>query len=171
MRLRERLHWFTVPPLAGAALIRPVLEQDRFDLVDTQYRREGGRWVLRIFIDRIQAEGKSKPAGITLDDCEKVSRTVGDLLDGSDAVTGAYTLEVSSPGVNRPLKRAEDFRRFVGQKVKVTLFSPLAESSKQRNFAGPLLKAGDQGIEVDDIVSGKTEIPIASIAKANLDLI
>lgn len=152
-------------------LIRPVLEKNRFDLVETQYRREAGRWVLRIFIDKLAGEGQKPVGSITLEDCEKVSNLVGDLLDSSNVLSDAYTLEVSSPGINRPLKGAGDFKRYIGQKVKVSLFAPLTEATKQKNFAGPLLSAGERAIEVEDIVSGKTEIPIEAIAKAHLDLI
>lgn len=78
-------------------LISPIIEQNQFELVDVEYVKEGGTWYLRAYID--------KPGGITVDDCEVVSRALSDLLDKHDFIEDAYVLEVSSPGLGRPLKR------------------------------------------------------------------
>lgn len=78
-------------------LIMPLIEQHQFELVDVEYVKEGGNWYLRAYID--------KPGGITVDDCELVSRALSDLLDEHDFIEDAYILEVSSPGLGRPLKR------------------------------------------------------------------
>ena len=151
-------------------LIGPVLAGNRFEIVETQYRREAGRWVLRIFVDK-RGETAEKPESVTLDDCERVSQIVGDFLDSTNVLTQSYTLEVSSPGINRPLKNEADFRRHVGQKVKVSLYTPLSGDSRQKNFSGVLLAFEEGAVQVEDIVSGATRIPLASIAKAHLNLI
>ena len=84
-------------------LIMPLIEQHQFELVDVEYVKEGGNWYLRAYID--------KPGGITVDDCELVSRALSDLLDEHDFIEDAYILEVSSPGLGRPLKKDKDFAR------------------------------------------------------------
>jgi ribosome maturation factor RimP len=80
-------------------------------------------------------------------------------------------LEVSSPGINRPLKNEAHFQNFIGEKVKVTLFYPLTQDGRQKNFSGLLVACRDQAVEIEDLVSGRVRIPISAIAKANLDLI
>ena len=94
-----------------ADLIEPVLEEMEFELVDTEYLRDHGRWILRLYIDRED--------GVTIDDCVAVSREIGDLIDVKDIVEHEYVLEVSSPGLNRPLKKDKDFYRVLGKKVKI----------------------------------------------------
>lgn len=157
--------------------IRPALSEKRFELVETQYRKESGNWVLRIFIDKVwdgtvmNSSVGMKGSGVTLDDCEKVSESVGSLLDSSGLLTDSYVLEVSSPGVNRPLKNESHFQRYVGEKVKIALYAPISDDSKQKNFSGVLLGCANQIVQVDDVVSGKVQIPISSIAKAHLDIL
>ena len=154
--------------------VRPILSENRFELVETHYRKEAGRWVLRLFIDKMR--DPSWPAevtedGVTLGDCEKVSALVGDRLDSSQLIGDSYVLEVSSPGINRPLKNEAHFLDHIGEKVKVSLYSPLTPESRQRNFSGILMGCENQAIEVDDPVSGRVTIPLSAVAKANLDLI
>ena len=95
-------------------LIMPLIEQHQFDLVDVEYVKEGGNWYLRAYID--------KPGGITVDDCELVSRALSDLPDEHDFIEDAYILEVSSPGLGRPLKKDKDFARSIGEEVDVKTF-------------------------------------------------
>ena len=97
--------------------IAPVLGEYRFELVEAQYRREGGRWVLRLFIDKLGQSGETltfRGSKVTLDDCEKVSRIVGDSLDVANLLGSSYVLEVSSPGINRPLKNEAHFKAAIG---------------------------------------------------------
>lgn len=108
-------------------LLAPLIEQEGGELVDLQWRREGHRWMLRLFLD--------KPKGITLDDCEYFSHRVGALLDEKDAIEQAYVLEVSSPGLDRVIKKDKDFERFAGKPVKLKLKLP---ENGQRRFAGVL---------------------------------
>ena len=98
-------------------LIMPIIEANNFELVDVEYVKEGGTWYLRAYID--------KEGGITVDDCEIVNRALGELLDVEDFINEAYILEVSSPGLGRPLKKEKDFQRSLGEgaydKESVTL--------------------------------------------------
>ena len=95
-------------------LILPILNEKQFELVDVEYVKEAGEWYLRAYID--------KPGGITIDDCEAVSRKLSDLLDEKDFIPDAYILEVSSPGLTRPLKKDRDYERNIGKPVEIKLF-------------------------------------------------
>ena len=137
-------------------LIEPVLAEMGLELVDMEYCFGQGRRVLRIYADR--------PTGINLDDCAMVSREIGNLLDVKDLLQQHYVLEVSSPGLNRPLKREKDFLRAIGRKVKVKTVVPL---KGRRNFSGVLqsFENGTLQLKVDDTV---VQIPEESVKKANL---
>ena len=155
-------------------VVKPVLIENRFELIETHYRKEAGRWVLRLFIDKLPETGESlgfRGSKVTLEDCEIVSAFVGDTLDASDLIGMSYVLEVSSPGINRPLKNEAHFRTAMGQNVKISLYAPLFENSNQKNFGGILAAAGHGTVELIDDTSGKVTIPIEKIAKARLDLI
>ena len=108
-------------------LIEPILDELGFELIDIEYLSDRGRWVLRLYIDR---EG-----GVTIDDCAKVSYELGDLIDIKNVIEHEYVLEVSSPGLSRPLKKEADFIRVIGKKIKVRTKTPL---EGQRNFMGVL---------------------------------
>ncbi|MBR5712511.1 MAG: ribosome maturation factor RimP [Lachnospiraceae bacterium] len=95
-------------------LVTPILEQYGFELVDVEYVKEAGNWYLRAYID--------KPGGITIGDCETVSRALSDLLDEADFLKDAYILEVSSPGLTRPLKKPKDYDRNIGKPIEIRLF-------------------------------------------------
>ena len=110
----------------------PLLEQHQFELVDVEYVKEAGSWYLRAYID--------KEGGITVDDCEIISRTLSDWLDKEDFIEDSYILEVSSPGLGRPLKKDKDFERSLGDEVELKLFKA---RNKQKDFAG-ILKAYDK---------------------------
>lgn len=141
----------------------PVADSLGLELVDVEYRQEGGRMVLRVFVDR---EG-----GITLDDCAKVSRELGEILDVEDYIRGRYTLEVSSPGLNRQLKKDSDFERFVGRLVKIRTFEPLADSAgnMRKTFLGELSGFTDSTACIK-LKEGQTAfIPLGKMAKANLE--
>ncbi len=133
-----------------------LLTSEGMELVDLEYRREGRRWVLRLFID--------KEGGVNVDDCARISRELGDLLDVKDVVPQAYVLEVSSPGLNRRLRKREDFSRFAGRKVQLRLVSPI---DGRKNIQGELV-----GIEGEKVVvaipEGRFSVALKDIAKANL---
>jgi len=116
-----------------------LLATEAAELVDMRYLQEGGRWVLRFYVD--------KHGGISLDDCEYLSGRIGALLDATEAMTSAYVLEVSSPGLDRILKKERDFQRFAGHKVRLRLREPL---DGQRRFRGRLggMDAGALVLEV-----------------------
>lgn len=111
------------------ALLLPMMEQHQFELVDVEFIKEAGTWFLRAYID--------KEGGITIDDCEIVSRALSDLLDEQNFIEESYILEVSSPGLGRPLKKDKDFERSLGESVEVRLFKAV---EKQKEFTG-ILKA------------------------------
>ncbi len=122
-------------------LIMPVLNENGYELVDVEYVKEGGNWYLRAYID--------KPGGITIDDCEIVSRAMSDLLDQDDYIEDAYTMEISSPGLDRPLKKDKDFERYTGREIEVRLYKAV---NGAKEFRG-ILKAYDKDtitIEMDD---------------------
>ena len=143
-------------------LVAPVLESEGLELVLLECLRMKTRWLVRIFIDR---EG-----GATLEDCTAISHQVGDLLNVHDLPPGPYTLEVSSPGLDRPLTRDKDFEQYRGAKVRIRTREPIDGS---RNFLGTLVEVaaedGRKTITVD--VDGKKTVRIdrENVQKANLE--
>ena len=113
-------------------LLIPIMEEHQFELVDVEFVKEAGNWFLRAYID--------KPGGIGVDDCETVSRRLSDLLDEQDFIEESYILEVSSPGLGRPLKKDKDLERSIGESVDVRLFRAI---DRQKEFTG-ILKAWDK---------------------------
>lgn len=137
-------------------LLEPAIEQLGFELADLDLKTGGRDGLLRIFIDKAE--------GIGIEDCEAVSRQVSAILDVEDPLPGNYTLEVSSPGLDRTLTKPDHFRRFMGQDVKVKLRFPLAG---RRNFRGALAAADEDKIEVE--VDGELHsLPLATIESARL---
>ncbi len=133
----------------------PILQKN-IELVDLEWKRERGSWVLRIFID--------KPGGVTIGDCAKISELVGKILDKEDLIHRSYLLEVSSPGIDRPLVKLEDYERFRGEKAKITLKQPI---EGRKNFTGILLGVEKEKVKIE--VEGKVwEFSIEVIKKANL---
>lgn len=139
-------------------LVLPMIEENKFELVDVEYVKEGGNRYLRIYID--------KPGGINIDDCELISRALSDKLDEKDFIQDAYILEVSSPGLGRPLKKDKDFNRNIGERVEIKLFKAV---DKQKEFEG-ILKSFDKEtvtIEPDegtDMVFERSEIALIRLA-------
>lgn len=139
-------------------IIESLVTSNNMELVDVQYVSEAGRMVLRIYID--------KDGGIKLDDCEAMSNEIGNLLDSSDAISDSYVLEVSSPGIDRALKKEKDFIKFLGERAKVSLYAPI---DGQRNFKGKLLDFKNNTIIIADVTGKTVEIPMDKVAKAKLD--
>ncbi|MBC8418480.1 MAG: ribosome maturation factor RimP [Proteobacteria bacterium] len=137
-------------------LIEPILDEMDIELVDVEYLSEGGRWVLRIYADR---EG-----GITLDDCARVSREIGDVIDVKDFFRQPYVLEVSSPGLNRPLKREKDFVRAVGKNIKIKMVTPI---EGRKNFKGNLQSFQD-GVLCLNVMDNLVFLPYRDVEKANV---
>jgi len=142
-------------------LIEPVIESEDMEIVDVQCLRMKTRWLVRLYID--------KEGGVTIDDCTNVSHQVGDLLDVYDMPPGPYTLEVSSPGLDRPLARDKDFIHFRGSKIRVRLTDKIEGI---RNFRGTLedfLEENGVKIIILDVDGKQYRIPKESVAKANLE--
>lgn len=139
-------------------LVTPVIHENRLELVDVEYKKEGKNWFLRIYID--------KEGGVTVDDCTRVSREIEDLIDVEEVVPSSYVLEVSSPGLDRPLKREKDFLRFKGKRAHVTTYTPIHE---QKSFKGTIRDFQDDTLFLD-IDSQPVEIPKSQIAKARLEI-
>ena len=108
-------------------LLLPIIESNGFELVDVEYVKEAGTWYLRAYID--------KPGGISVDDCEVVSRAFSDILDEKDYIEDTYIFEVSSPGLGRPLKKEKDFKRSLGEEVEIRTYRPI---DRQKEFVGIL---------------------------------
>ena len=133
----------------------PVLKEHQFELVDVEYVKEAGNWYLRAYID--------KEGGITVDDCETISRILSDWLDRNDFIEESYILEVSSPGLGRPLKKEKDFARSLGDEVELRLYRP---RNRQKDFAG-ILKAYDRDTVTIETEKGTDEV----FARADIALI
>ena len=108
-------------------LLAPIVEARGFELVDVEYVKEGGSWYLRGYID--------KPGGITVNDCEAVSREFSDRLDEKDFIEDSYIMEISSPGLDRPLKKEKDYQRSMGALIEIRTYRPI---EKRKEFRGIL---------------------------------
>ncbi len=139
------------------AAIEPVLARDGFEVVDVEYARRGGAGVITVFIDR---EG-----GVDLDQCARVSEIIGPLLDTYDLVKGRYYLEISSPGIERRLRKPAHFQRHVGDEVRIQTRDPI---ESRRRFRGTLVVADDNACVVETEDGTQHRIPYDAIAKANL---
>lgn len=116
-------------------LITPIVEEQGFELVDIEYVKEGGTWYLRSYID--------KEGGITVDDCEVVSRAFNEKLDAEDFIEDAYIMEVSSPGLGRPLKKEKDFKRSIGKDIEIRTYRAI---NRQKEFYGVLKSYDDDSV-------------------------
>lgn len=120
-------------------LLLPIVESFGFELVDVEYVKEAGTWYLRGYID--------KPGGITVNDCEAVSRIFSDRLDEKDFIEDSYVMEISSPGLDRPLRKEKDFARSMGKLVEVRTYRPV---EKQKEFCGILTAYDDTQVTIEE---------------------
>jgi ribosome maturation factor RimP len=139
------------------AVVAPILGERLLELVEVEFRPSGKRWLLRIYID--------KEGGVTIDDCEYVSRELSRILDVEDPIEHPYTLEVSSPGLTRPLKRREDFERFLGKKCRIITRE---EVGGKREFLGKIVDTAGEEVTIEEKI-GVFTIPICAIKKAHLE--
>ena len=139
------------------AVIAPAVEAAGYELVEIEFGPEQGRWILRLYID---AAG-----GVSLEDCERVSHEISTLLDVSDVIAQAYTLEVSSPGLNRPLRSIDHFRRFIGQEAKVKLKRGI---DGRRNFTGKIVQVEEPDNVIIEASGTCFKLPLSDLDKANL---
>lgn len=138
---------------------RDALAAAGFALVDLEYVQSGGAWVLRFFVER------TDDTPVTIADCQTVSRLLDPLLDTADIVPGAYVLEVSSPGIDRRIRWADDFRRFAGEEVQMQFLSPY---EGRRKLRGVLRGCEDDEVLVDDAAGKQWHVPLHIIKRANL---
>ena len=138
-------------------LTESLLPEFGMELVDVEFQFERGRWILRVFID--------KQGGVTIDDCASISRELGDLIEAENIISFSYVLEVSSPGLNRPLTKEADFICSIGKMVQLKMTRPI---NKRKNFAGYLadIKEGVISLVMDD--NNLVELPLNEIDKARL---
>jgi ribosome maturation factor RimP len=139
-------------------LIEPVIVAAGYELVELEFSPASRRALLRVYIDRTDGEN------VTLDDCVRASRAIGQMLEETDPIEREYELEVSSPGFDRPLRTAAHFARFVGSEVRIDLLQPVED---RKRFRGRLLAADEEGVVVE--VDGREwRLPISGIGKARL---
>ena len=144
-------------------LAQPILDAGKLELVETEYGRVGRDAVLRLFID--------KEGGVTLDDCADFSRELSTVLDVEDVIESHYTLEVSSPGLDRPLKKEQDYERFSGRLIKIRTYEPYPDESgnKRKTFLGTLEGLVDGRVRMTLKEGQAALIPLDRVAKANLE--
>ena len=139
-------------------ILQPIMEKNGFELWDVEYVKEGSNWYLRAYID--------KPGGINVEDCEKVSRELSDILDEKDFIPDSYILEVSSPGLGRPLKKEKDFKRSIGEEVEIRTYRMI---DRQKEFTGILTKYDENTVAIEieegqEKVFEKSEIALIRLA-------
>lgn len=138
-------------------LTKPITDEFNLELVDVEYKKEGQNWYLRIYID--------KEEGIGLNDCEMVSGKISDILDEKDPISDSYFLEVSSPGLDRPLKNEKDFKRYIDREIEVSLYQPL-NNTKYYKGINKGLKEESLSILLED--HHLLELPMKLVASVKL---
>jgi ribosome maturation factor RimP len=141
-------------------LAAPLAAEEGMELVDVEFGGGAGRQILRIYIDR--------QGGVSLEDCTSVSRALSAALDVEDPLQGSYDLEVSSPGLDRPLRTPEHFQKYAGEKVRVKTFGPLPECENRKTFVG-ILKGYENGKVVVDVDGKVFNVPHGQVSKANVE--
>ena len=139
-----------------ANLIEPVLREDNIELVDIEYKKTSKNWILRVFIDKDQ--------GVTVNDCQKLSREIKDLIEINELIANHYILEVSSPGLDRPLKRKTDFLRNKGKRVRIKTYSLI---NNNKTNAGTVRDCSNNTLFLED-KKNVLEISLSDIAQATL---
>ncbi len=137
-------------------LVEPLLYDIGYELVEVEYLSMFGRWVLRLYID--------KENGVTIDNCADVSRELGDIIDIKEIIDHDYVLEVSSPGLNRPLRREKDFIRAIGSTIRIKTKQAI---NGQKNFTGVLKNCTDRAVFLESS-GNKIELPFNDIEKSNI---
>jgi ribosome maturation factor RimP len=151
MSFREQIETLT------EQFLEPILDENNFELVDVEYVKEAGNWYLRIYVD--------KDGGITIDDCELVSRALEAILDEKDPIKDPYILEVSSPGLDRPLKKEKDYKRSIGKLVEIKLYKQL---DGNKEFMGNLVEYTSDTVTIesdtDNITFNRKDIALIRLA-------
>ena len=141
------------------AIIEPVINSLGIELDDIEFDRMRSKALMRVFID--------KEEGVRIDDCERVSREIESVLDVEDPIPYAYVLEVSSPGLDRPLRKPADYKRFTGKTIRAVTIEPVG---KETFFIGKLIEADDNGIVILLPKEKKITVPYKNISKARLEV-
>jgi ribosome maturation factor RimP len=139
--------------------VEPAIQGAGYDLVELEFKREPGGWVVRVYIDRTDG------TLVSIEDCERVSRELSPVLDVADVIPQAYSLEVSSPGLDRPLRTPEHFRRFVGERAKIKLALGV---DGRKNFTGTIVAVPDNDHLDIDVDGQRFTLPLGDLDKANL---
>jgi ribosome maturation factor RimP len=143
------------------SVAEPLVAGEGMELVEVELVGSLARPTLRLYIDK--ADG-----GISLDDCALVSRSVSAALDVEDPIEGSYELEVSSPGLDRPLRKAEHFTKYAGEMVRIKTYGPVAEAGNRKNYLG-VLKGFENGKVLIDVEGTVFQVPLDQIAKAHIE--
>jgi len=140
-------------------MIRPMIDENGFELVDIEFVKEGGNRFLRVIVD--------KPEGIDIDDCSKISEYVSEKLDEQDPITEAYFLEVTSPGAERPLKKPQDFHKAINKNIFITTFEPI---DGKKELEGILTSFDEENLEIK---AGKSmfTVPYSKVATARQSIV
>ena len=144
-------------------LLAPIVEQNEFELVDVEYVKEAGNWYLRGYID--------KPGGITVNDCETVSRAVNNILDDADPIDEPYMLEVSSPGIERQLRTPRHFEACIGEYITIKLFSAVEgiPETAEKRLTGKLKAFNSESKDITIECGGRDiTIPWSSMSRTNI---
>ncbi|GAC1299573.1 MAG: ribosome maturation factor RimP [Myxococcales bacterium] len=156
------------------ALAEPLADGEGLELVDAEITGAGGRSILRLYIDKKGGSplpgrpGVNPGATVSLDDCSNFSRVVSAALDVEDPLDGAYDLEVSSPGLDRPLRKAEHFAAYAGQQIRLKTYGPIDSAGGRKTFVGKLLGLKGDLVRVE--VDGREyEVPLSQVGKANIE--
>nr|WP_307992459.1 ribosome maturation factor RimP [uncultured Niameybacter sp.] len=142
------------------AYLEPILAEFKYELVDVEFVKEGPTYYLRIFID--------KDGGVTIEDCRLTSRAIEEVLDEKDIIEPAYMLEVSSPGLDRVIKKPQDFERFKGEVVDVKLYTAI---NKQKNLQGELVNKTEETLTICDEDGEIIEIPMSNVVVVRLAIL
>ncbi len=163
-------------PQAGAGravehvrgIVEPIAAVHGCELVSVELRREPVGWVLRLYVERLGHDPRLSIGGVTLEDCTAISRDVSAALDVHEVIDHAYHLEVSSPGLERPLVKPADFARFAGFRARVHLADAPEEHPARRGYKGVIVAADEREVRFADDDLGEVVIPQASVQKASL---
>lgn len=140
------------------ACLMPIIREGNLELVEVEFRPSGKRWLLRIYID--------KENGVTIDDCARVNRELGMVLDVEDVIDHPYRLEVSSPGLTRKLTRREDFVRYRGKRCRIITTGPI---EGRNEFSGEIRNINDDSVQISEKI-GTFTIPMCAIKRAHLEI-
>lgn len=157
-RVRERI----------LEVVEPVIAAHKCELVELDWRREPIGWVLRLYVERLGHDPRNTIGGVGIDECTSISRDVSTAMDVAELVDHAYNLEVSSPGLERPLAKAEHYRRFVGLRAKMRLEQALDAHPGRKAYKGEIVAERDGVVSLRDDEVGQVELPLSRVQRASL---